>query len=203
MDVLVRTLPPGRPFLLFGLGDRPKFVFQDGALRRAPGGEPVHEWAHGAEAVLVPDAGRVELGGEPVVWEDEEGLFWRDGGAPVRVAGSGLRPVLPGFAGSPHAPLLRALLREVLVNVDCGLPLPNFYVYRKPWRRDGAMMGTNRELYRTLSAKYDMDITASGGVSSMDDVIALRDMGLYAAIIGKAYYTGAIDLREAVKACDN
>ena len=69
--------------------------------------------------------------------------------------------------------------------------------------RDGAMMGTNRELYRTLSAKYDMDITASGGVSSMDDVLALRDMGLYAAIIGKAYYTGAIDLREAVKACDN
>ena len=69
--------------------------------------------------------------------------------------------------------------------------------------RDGAMRGTNRELYRELSQKYSMDITASGGVSSMDDVIALRDMGLYAAIIGKAYYTGAIDLREAVAACDN
>ena len=69
--------------------------------------------------------------------------------------------------------------------------------------RDGAMRGTNRGLYRELSQKYSMDITASGGVSSMDDVIALRDMGLYAAIIGKAYYTGAIDLREAVKACDN
>lgn len=69
--------------------------------------------------------------------------------------------------------------------------------------RDGAMRGTNRELYRELSEKYSMDITASGGVSSMDDVLALRDMGLYAAIIGKAYYTGAIDLREAVAACDN
>jgi len=69
--------------------------------------------------------------------------------------------------------------------------------------RDGAMKGTNRALYRELSERYDMDITASGGVSSMDDVIALRDMGLYAAIIGKAYYTGAIDLRKAVAACDN
>ena len=65
--------------------------------------------------------------------------------------------------------------------------------------KDGAMQGANRTLYRGLSAKYHMNITASGGVSSLDDVIALRDMGLYAAIIGKAYYTGAIDLREAVK----
>lgn len=66
--------------------------------------------------------------------------------------------------------------------------------------KDGAMQGTNRELYRELSAKYNMNITASGGVSSMEDVLALSEMGLYAAIIGKAYYTGAIDLREAVKA---
>ena len=69
--------------------------------------------------------------------------------------------------------------------------------------RDGAMQGTNRALFRELSERYSMDITASGGVSSMDDVLALRDMGLSAAIIGKAYYTGAIDLKEAVKACDN
>ena len=69
--------------------------------------------------------------------------------------------------------------------------------------KDGAMQGTNRAMYRELSRKYSVDITASGGVSSMDDIIALRGMGLYAAIIGKAYYTGAIDLREAVKACDN
>ena len=66
--------------------------------------------------------------------------------------------------------------------------------------RDGAMQGTNRDLYRTMSRRYQVNITASGGVSSMDDVIALRDMGLYGAIIGKAYYTGAIDLREAVNA---
>ena len=64
--------------------------------------------------------------------------------------------------------------------------------------KDGAMVGTNRELYRTLSAAYQMDIVASGGVSSIEDVRALAEMGLYGAIIGKAYYTGAIDLSEAI-----
>ena len=64
--------------------------------------------------------------------------------------------------------------------------------------RDGAMKGTNLELYRDLSAKYSVNITASGGVSSLDDVRALKEMGLYGAIIGKAYYTGAVDLTEAI-----
>ncbi len=66
--------------------------------------------------------------------------------------------------------------------------------------KDGAMQGTNLHLYRTMCRRYRVDITASGGVSSMEDIRALREMGLYGAIIGKAYYTGAIDLGEAVKA---
>ena len=66
--------------------------------------------------------------------------------------------------------------------------------------RDGAMRGTNLDLYRTMNRRYEVDITASGGVSSMEDVLALHEMEMYGAIIGKAYYTGAIDLREAVKA---
>ena len=65
--------------------------------------------------------------------------------------------------------------------------------------KDGAMQGTNRELYKELSQTYDMQIVASGGVSSMDDVKALRAMDLYGAIIGKAYYIGAIDLKEAIE----
>ncbi len=64
--------------------------------------------------------------------------------------------------------------------------------------KDGAMMGTNRELYLALSEKYSIDIIASGGVSSLDDIRALAEMKLYGAIIGKAYYTGAIDLKEAI-----
>ncbi len=65
--------------------------------------------------------------------------------------------------------------------------------------RDGAMRGTNRELYRELSEKFSMDIVASGGVSTLDDIKALREMNLYGAIVGKAIYTGDIDLREAIE----
>ena len=66
--------------------------------------------------------------------------------------------------------------------------------------RDGAMAGTNRELYQELSLPFDMQIVASGGVSTIEDVKALRALDLYGAIIGKAYYTGAIDLLEALEA---
>lgn len=65
--------------------------------------------------------------------------------------------------------------------------------------KDGAMIGANHELYRELSANYDIQLVASGGVSSMDDVRKLAELGLYGAIIGKAYYTGAISLREAIE----
>ena len=64
--------------------------------------------------------------------------------------------------------------------------------------RDGAMRGTNLELYKYLSQKYDMNIIASGGVSTIEDIVELRDMSVYGAIIGKAYYTGAIKLSEAL-----
>ncbi len=66
--------------------------------------------------------------------------------------------------------------------------------------RDGAMQGTNRELYRTLREKFSMNIIASGGVSSLDDVKALAELNIYGAIIGKAYYTGAVKIHEAIEA---
>ena len=65
--------------------------------------------------------------------------------------------------------------------------------------RDGAMQGTNHELYRELSERFDLNIIASGGVSSIDDVRKLAAMNIHGAIIGKAYYTGAIDLKEAIE----
>jgi phosphoribosylformimino-5-aminoimidazole carboxamide ribotide isomerase len=66
--------------------------------------------------------------------------------------------------------------------------------------KDGAMQGTNQELYKELSKRFDIDIVASGGVSSIDDIKALRKLDLYGAIIGKAYYIGAIKLEEALEA---
>lgn len=65
--------------------------------------------------------------------------------------------------------------------------------------KDGAMQGTNHELYRELQQKFDIDIIASGGVSSIEDVKKLAAIDMYGAIIGKAYYTGAIDLKQAIE----
>ena len=65
--------------------------------------------------------------------------------------------------------------------------------------RDGAMRGTNHELYKTLRSELNLNVIASGGVSSMDDIKRLTELGVYGAIIGKAYYTGAIDLRAALE----
>ena len=65
--------------------------------------------------------------------------------------------------------------------------------------KDGAMRGTNLEMYKALSEEYSVNIVASGGVSTLSDVEELAKMNIYGAIIGKAYYTGAIDLSEAIE----
>ncbi|MBR2043440.1 MAG: 1-(5-phosphoribosyl)-5-[Clostridia bacterium] len=65
--------------------------------------------------------------------------------------------------------------------------------------RDGAMRGTNLELYKNLKNHVKVNIIASGGVTDMSDIIALHKIGVYGAIIGKAYYIGAVDLKEAVE----
>ncbi|MBR4881926.1 MAG: 1-(5-phosphoribosyl)-5-[Clostridia bacterium] len=64
--------------------------------------------------------------------------------------------------------------------------------------KDGAMQGTNLELYRQLSEKFTIDFVASGGVSTLDDVRALKEIGVYGAILGKAIYTGAVDVADAI-----
>lgn len=65
--------------------------------------------------------------------------------------------------------------------------------------KDGAMEGTNHSLYRELSERFDMQIIASGGVSSVEDVRRLATLDIHGAIVGKAYYTGAINLVEAIE----
>ena len=67
--------------------------------------------------------------------------------------------------------------------------------------RDGAMKGTNLELYERIKNEVSLKVTASGGVSSMEDIKALKALDIYGAIIGKAYYTGAIKLEEALEVC--
>ena len=65
--------------------------------------------------------------------------------------------------------------------------------------KDGAMVGTNAKMYKELSEKFNINLIASGGVCSYDDIKTLRALEIYGAIIGKAYYTGAIDLKKAIE----
>ena len=85
---------------------------------------------------------------------------------------------------------------EELISSMCSIGVKHFII--TDICKDGAMKGTSLELYRGLSSKYKIDITASGGISTLEDIRALHEMDLYGAIIGKAYYTGAINLKEAL-----
>ena len=67
--------------------------------------------------------------------------------------------------------------------------------------KDGVLAGTNMELYQKLSQRFSMDFVASGGISAIQDVKRLKDMGMYGAILGKALYTGSLCLKDAVMLC--
>lgn len=140
----------------------------------------------------------------------------------------GVGRVILGTAAVKDPDFLHAALQKYGEKIAVGVDLKDGYVAIKGWTetsdlkaeeffgqmqalgvktiictdisRDGAMKGTNRALYRALSAKFDIDLIASGGVSSMEDVTALAEMKLHGAIIGKAYYIGAVDLKQAVEA---
>lgn len=140
---------------------------------------------------------------------------------------AGIDRVILGTAAVGNLDFVRAAVDKYGERIAVGADLKDGYVAVKGWiektdllaedffkqmqdvgvktvictdiSKDGAMMGTNLELYRSLSEKFSMQIVASGGVSSLEDVKRLFDMGLYGAIIGKAYYTGAIDLRQAIE----
>lgn len=140
----------------------------------------------------------------------------------------GVGRVILGTAAVKDPDFLHAALQKYGEKIAVGVDLKDGYVAIKGWTetsnlkaeeffekmqklgvrtiictdisRDGAMKGTNRALYRALSNKFDIDLIASGGVSSMEDVEALAEMKLHGAIIGKAYYIGAIDLKQAVEA---
>ena len=139
----------------------------------------------------------------------------------------GVNRVILGTAAVTDPDFLEAALGKYGEKIAVGVDLKDGYVAIKGWTetsqltadaffsrmeqlgvktvictdisRDGAMKGTNRELYSKLSKAYAIDLIASGGVSTLEDVAALREMNIHGAIIGKAYYIGAIDLKTAVE----
>ena len=145
-----------------------------------------------------------------------------------RYLGAGLDRVILGTAAVADEDFLRRAVEKYGERIAAGADIRDGYVAVKGWTeqsdvtltdffrkmeetgvwtvictdisRDGAMRGTNREMYRMLSEQFSVRITASGGVSTLEDVESLRKMNLYGAIIGKAYYTGDIDLKKAIEA---
>ena len=144
-----------------------------------------------------------------------------------RYLGAGLDRVILGTAAITDEALVAASVARFGERISVGADLWDGFVAVKGWTattavsaeaffgrmrelgvrhvictdisRDGAMRGANLPLYRQLCARYSVDLTASGGVSTLEDVRRLRDMGLYGAIIGKAYYEGSLDLTAAIR----
>ncbi|MBR6776158.1 MAG: 1-(5-phosphoribosyl)-5-[Clostridia bacterium] len=140
---------------------------------------------------------------------------------------AGVDRVILGTAAVTDTEFLKAAIAQYGSKVAVGVDLKDGYVAIKGWTevseksadqffgemselgvdciictdisKDGAMQGTNRMLYKQLSESFKVKLVASGGVSSIEDVKALAEMNVYGAIIGKAYYTGAIDLKEAIE----
>lgn len=140
---------------------------------------------------------------------------------------AGIDRVILGTAAVKDQGFLKRAVREYGSRIAVGIDVRDGYVAIKGWTelseytlekfaasmqglgvstiictdisRDGAMKGVNRLLYKELSEAMNMNIVASGGVSTIDDVRELASFGIHGAIIGKAYYTGAIDLAEAVR----
>lgn len=158
----------------------------------------------------------------------EAGGGIRDMAAVERYINSGIDRVILGTSAATKEGFAREAVRNFGDKIAVGVDIRNGNVAVKGWledsgvdalsfcsrmqndgvktiistdiSRDGAMKGTNRELYRTLSSTLSINIIASGGVSSLDDVKALADLGLYGAIIGKAYYTGTVKISDAIEA---
>ncbi len=137
-----RELPDVR-FFLFGMGQRAKFIYREGRLLDARSGKVVREWKLKTDIIVPPDylvALETTAGARVNIVEDEEAFWIEEGGQRISVEGTRAPVKLPTFAGRRYAQVLRVLHQELLVNITPAEPVPNFFVYSKPWYRDGAMM---------------------------------------------------------------
>ena len=143
---------------------------------------------------------------------------------------SGISRVILGTAAVENEALLRAALEEFGDKIAVGLDLKDGFVAVRGWEqqsrwtadaflhhltelgvrtvictdisRDGILAGSNHDLYRDLSLSFPVDLIASGGVSSLDDIRGLREIGMAGAILGRAYYSGWVSIPDALAAAE-
>ena len=134
---------PDVKFFLFGMGARTKLLYRDGILFDAVSGRELHRWKVRSE-IIVPSDYAVSLetedGGAVTLREDSEAVWLEQDGKRAAVEGTKSPVKLPDFAGKKFPRVLRVLHQELLVNITEAGPVPSFFVYPKPWYRDGAMV---------------------------------------------------------------
>lgn len=181
----------------------------------------------GAKMGTTPNIGVVESIAQSTALNCEIGGGIRDMETVEKYFAAGVSRVILGTAAVTDEAFLREAVAKYGERIAVGVDIKDGMVAIKGWiekseydafdfckkmqnigvktiictdiSKDGAMKGANHALYMELSERFDMQIVASGGVSSMEDVEKLAKLGIYGAIIGKAYYTGAIDLHEAIE----
>ena len=140
----------------------------------------------------------------------------------------GVSRIILGTAAVENEDLLIEAIQEYGEKIAVGVDLLDTYVAVRGWEtksiwtagaffqrltelgvravvctdisRDGMMAGSNQSLYEELNRNYPINLIASGGVSSLKDIIALKDIGTAGVILGKAYYSGAVTIPDALRA---
>ena len=125
------------------MGNRTKMVYKNGALINAISGDTVKRWKIKQDCILLHEytvCFTTQDNHFVVIYENEKGVFIKDNKAITSLHQTSESLIMPEFQGYRFAYVLRELHHEILINIKDGEPLPDFFIYHKPWRRAGAMM---------------------------------------------------------------
>jgi hypothetical protein len=134
---------PDVKFFLFGMGNRTKYIYSSGVLKNSQTNVIVKKWDVRQE-IIVPSEYAVYLivndNQNVMIKEDEKGIRIDSDGKTQTMEGTKEPVILPRFDDYKYPQVMRVLLQEILVNIVDGKPVPNYFVYTKPWYRDASMM---------------------------------------------------------------
>jgi DUF1680 family protein len=171
---------PDVKFFLFGMGNRTKLIYKAGKLINSFTGKVAYEWQIKNETII-PNDYRVNI--ETLtdvsvsIFENEKGVFISERGKEIPIPGTETPVSLPSFEKYRYNEILKVLHHEILINIVDSKPLPNYFVYKNPWRRDGAMMamcldktgniGLIRNWVLSIEDPYDRN---NGGETEADNL---------------------------------
>jgi hypothetical protein len=198
---------PNAKFFQFGMGNRIKFVYRNGALVNSLSGDTLLFWDVKEEIILPPDYAvylTTKKGDQVSITEDHSGVWISDRLGRSKIAGTDCELKLPEFYENRFPLVLKVLNHEILINILDSKPLPNLFVYKKPWRRDGAMMAMclektgNIQLIKnwvlSLTEPYDYNNAGEAEADNLGQTLYLLSL-----FTDKANPLVALILKEAQK----